>query len=132
MRYVGGYVIFSLKKHYNGLKKSSVLSTRTPTTAALDFFTSLDTRFEVDVEARSYLEYTKKWVELRNRGGLVTINDVTFIFMRRLENQVRHVLTPDLLKKGEDLRDAISTKLNENNLVKNGWNVIAGNLNNEN
>ena len=104
----------------------------TPATAALDFFTSLDTRFEVDVEARSYLEYTKKWVELRNRGGLVTINDDTFIFMLRLENQVRHVLTPDLLKKGEDLRDAISTKLNENNLVKNGWNVIAGNLNNEN
>lgn len=47
LRYVGGYVIFSLKKHYNGLKKSSVLSTRTPATAALDFFTSLDTRFEV-------------------------------------------------------------------------------------
>ena len=95
---------------FKWIKKSNVLSPRTAATAALDFFTSLlNTRFKVDVEARSYLEFTKKWVELRNRGGLFIINDDTFIFMRKLENQVRRVLTLDLLKnyRGQDLWDVI-------------------------
>ena len=52
--------------------------------------------------------------------------------MRRLENQVRHVLTFDLLKtnRGEDLRDVIATKLQENNLVNNGWNILSRNMDN--
>ena len=79
LRYVSGFVIYSLQKHYKRLKESKVPSTRAASRAALDFLTSLDTRFEKDIEARSYLEFTQKWIKIRNQGGLVTVNDNTFI-----------------------------------------------------
>jgi hypothetical protein len=37
----------------------------------------------------SFLDYTTKWTECINRGGLFCVNDEFYIFVRRVENVIR-------------------------------------------
>ena len=61
LRYAAGYVPFALKKK---------LSHRPEFVQCLD-------QLGVSGEGDSYLEYTKKWIELVNRGKLFNVNDET-------------------------------------------------------
>ena len=49
---------------------------------------SLETKTESSQDAATFLEHTKKWIEIRNRGGLITVNDRMFSFTRLVENSV--------------------------------------------
>ena len=109
VRYVAGYIIFSLTKKWKMVyrnKKSMVAS------AAVDFLKSIRITSN-NIRANSFLDFSMKWVELVNRGGLVIVNDDFFIFIRRIENTVRQLLTIDMLRnyRGEDLRDLLMTSL---------------------
>eukprot|EP00111_Clytia_hemisphaerica_P012552 TCONS_00036897-protein len=84
--YVAGYVIYTLLKRYKRLKNSPDVLTRETAAAAIDFLKTLDTRFERDIEARSFLEYSNEWIQLKNRGGLVKVDANMFIFIPRVEN----------------------------------------------
>jgi len=133
LRYVAGYVIFSLKKRYKLLTKSNVIATREASVATHQFLSSLDTKIEKDLQARSFLDFTRAWIEIKNRGGLVKVNHNMFLFIRRVENEVRTVLTLNFIKnyRGEDLRDVLFQKLSTSKLVGNGWVTLSINLGNE-
>ena len=60
----------------------------------------------------SFLDYTRKWVELVNKGGLIEVNNNFFIFIRRTETYVQQILNLELLKnyEGEELRKSSGRK----------------------
>ena len=60
----------------------------------------------------SFLDYTRKWAELVNKGGLIEVNNNFFIFIRRTEIYVQKILNLELLKnyKGEELRKSSGRK----------------------
>ena len=60
----------------------------------------------------SFLDYTRKWAELVNKGGLIEVNNNFFIFIRRTETYVQQVLNLELLKnyEGEELRKSSGRK----------------------
>ena len=57
----------------------------------------------------TFLEYTRGWADRINRGGLFSVNDDSYIFVRRVENVARTVLNSNLIikYKGKDLRDVL-------------------------
>ena len=60
----------------------------------------------------SFLDYTRKWTELVNKGGLIKVNNNLFFFIRRKETYVQKILNLELLKnyKGEELRKSSGRK----------------------
>ena len=60
----------------------------------------------------SFLDYTRKWTELVNKGGLIEVNNNLFFFIRRTETYVQKILNLELLKnyKGEELRKSSGRK----------------------
>ena len=60
----------------------------------------------------SFLDYTRKWAELVNKGGLIEVNNNLFIFIRRTETYVQQILNLELLKnyEGEELRKSSGRK----------------------
>ena len=60
----------------------------------------------------SFLDYTRKWAELVNKGGLIEVNNNFFIFIRRAETYVQQILNLELLKnyEGEELRKSSGRK----------------------
>ena len=123
VRYVAGYIIFSLTKKWKMVyrnKKSMVAS------AAVDFLKSIRITSN-NIRANSFLDFSMKWVELVNRGGLVIVNDDFFIFIRRIENTVRQLLTIDMLRnyRGEDLRDLLMTSLEKHDGINATWDNLS-------
>ena len=59
-----------------------------------------------------FLDYTRKWAELVNKGGLIEVNNNLFIFIRRTETYVQQILNLELLKnyEGEELRKSSGRK----------------------
>ena len=64
------------------------------------------------IAIESFLDYTRKWTELVNKGGLIEVNNYLFIFIRRTETYVQKILNLELLKnyKGEELRKSSGRK----------------------
>ena len=60
----------------------------------------------------SFLDYTRKWAELVNKGGLIEVNNNLFIFIRSTETYVQQILNLELLKnyEGEELRKSSGRK----------------------
>ena len=60
----------------------------------------------------SFLDYTRKWAELVNKGGLIEVNNNLFIFIRRTETYVQQIFNLELLKnyEGEELRKSSGRK----------------------
>ena len=128
IRYVGGYIFFSLIRKY---KRLSEKKNSTTVSAALDLLESGKVHSSTKgIKGSSFLEFTNKWVELSNRGGLVLINDDVYIMIRRIENSVRKVFNVNLIRnyKGEDLRDVVQSVLQKDNLVNLSWDAFARNL----
>ena len=105
--YVAGYNVFTLRKKYVKIEnggKNQVAS------AAVEFLDSLRITGDTSIKAYSFLDFTKKLIDLVNRGGLIKVNDGMFIFVRNVENVVRKVLNIGLLKMypGKNLRDQSS------------------------
>ena len=74
LRYVAGYVPFSLKRKY--LKQRYLPEGRAILTV-LESWSTEEAKHEL-----SFLDYTRKWTEERNRGGLFTIKDDMYTFIR--------------------------------------------------
>ena len=75
----------------------------------------------------NFLKFVERWTNLVNRGGLVRINSDFFIFIQRVETVVQKILTLDFLRRyhGEDLRDHLKDKLQNNNFVTLGWQTLS-------
>ena len=113
LRYITGYIIFSLKK--------SIKSKQSPKGFALHQLLSCrGSKEELDKQV-TFLEYTKTWVDRVNRGGLLLVSDDFYMFVRGIENEVRNVLTINFLIVycGEDVKEVILEKLNANPFIQN-------------
>ena len=101
--------------------------------AAMEFLCSLKSNGDSSINSESFLDYTRKWTKLTNRGGLIEVNDNLFFFVRRIEVCVQKILKLDLLKnyKGEDLREVITKKIMESGIIVSGWECVARNLENQ-
>ena len=130
MRYVAGYIIYSLIGKY---KKICRTNSNQCVSAAMEFLCSFKSNGDSSIKCESFLGYTRKWTELVNRGGLIEVNDNLFIFVRRTEICVQKILNVELLKnyKGEDLREIIRKKIMESSIVVSGWECVARNLENQ-
>lgn len=92
-----------------------------------NFLKTLDFKFNEDVRVYNFLDYTKKWTDLIDRGGLVRVNDDVFIFARRVEQVVRKVMNINTMRKyhGEDLREGILAELHSSKIIANAWESLA-------
>ena len=120
VRYVAGYILFSLTRKWKKIsenKKGNIVAS-----TVLKFLESVKMT-SVELQANSFLDFTNKWLELVNRGGLILVNDNFFIFIRRIENNVRKYLNVKFLLsyKGEDLRDLLYNHIQSNVGVNITW-----------
>ena len=84
LRYVSGYIVFALKKKYNLLSKSS--KSKEVAIAALQL---LGTFMKCQIsKVHNSLDFTHRWVEQVNRGGLAEVKDEFYLFIRSIENSV--------------------------------------------
>ena len=74
-------------------------------------------------KVHNFLDFTHRWVEQVNRGGLVEVKDEFYLFIRSIENSVRKTLNISLIQRyeGEDLRDVLRNEILQNNLVEKYW-----------
>ena len=80
-----------------------------------------------NVKASTFLEYTRKWIDVLDRGRLIRVTDDMFLSISRIENAVHVVLNISFVTKyrGEDLREAIFTELDKSPLVNRYWNSLS-------
>ena len=123
--YVAGYLVFSLLKKYQKLRKVNKHCVEADT--VITFLNSLRCAHEKHFQCYTFLEFTRKWIDLINRGGLVKVNDDMFIFVRCVENCVRQTRNIKLIKKyqGEDLRDIIQKELQNSPFISYGWDSLS-------
>ena len=125
LSYVAGYLVFSLKRKYKRIQESG--SSKAVAVAALQLLTSLEMKGGRSFESKTFLDFTRKWMEKVNRGGLVQVNDAMFIFVKTIENVARTVLNVNLMRtyKGEDLRDVSEKELNESVFIDVYWEAMS-------
>ena len=125
LSYVAGFVIFSLLKKYKKLSSSSKYGIEAG--VAIQFLNGLRSVDNDKVHCHSFLDFTTKWVDLVNRGGLVKINHEMFIFVRRIENVVRRKLNLNLIKtyRGQDIRVIIEKELQNSSFISSGWDSVS-------
>ena len=127
LRYVAGYVSYSLRK--------SFLKLNSPDSKVLLKLTSMwGADADADKEAKlSFLDYTKTWVDATNRGGLIAINHQFFILIRRIENVARSVLNLNLIVAycGDDMRKVLIEKFQSSSLIQDAWENLTNKISNK-
>ena len=128
LRYVAGYIPYSMKKKYSKFKVKSVSD------AVVDFFNSWSTQMTDDsAEVMTFLAYTNTWIEKCNRGGLFVVKDDVYIFIRRVENVARTVFNKNLLLTycNEDIRNVLLEDFSKNSLIDKSWESLTRKLSNK-
>ena len=124
LRYVAGYIPFSLRKKYWSQQENHVGKA---VFALIDSWTIKEDKKSTKV---SFFDYTKTWIERNDRGKLIHPNDELYTFVRRLERVARSVLNKDLVVdyQGEDVRELLLGKLTSNELIDKSWSSLTRNL----
>ena len=71
----------------------------------------------------NFLDFTHRWVEQVNTGGLVEMKDEFYLFIRSIENSIRKTLNICLIRRyeGLDLRDVLRNEILQNYLIERYW-----------
>ena len=87
----------------------------------------------VNGEDDTILEYTKKWIELVDRGGLFELSDVSYCFFKEIEIQVRKKLfvTLDNTVADTDLRESIISSISFNDNIQFYWTILSADIESE-
>lgn len=125
IRYVSGYIPYSLKKKYSKLKD---IHTKEAILAVLNFWSD-----ELDGSHETFLQYTKEWVDKVNRGGLFKVSDDFYIFIRHVEMHARSILNVNLMKRyaGENIHLLLMKKIENSSIIDICWNNITSRLDND-
>ena len=125
LRYVAGYIPFSLKRKYY---KQRHLPEGKAILTVLSSWSS-----EKSDKELSFLDYTRNWTAEKNRGGLFVINDDVYIFIRRVENVARTLFNKSILVQycNQNLNTELVKRLSDSNLVTLGWDAITRKLENK-
>ena len=112
LKYVAGFVAFSLKKRF----------TRNPNALNKNLCKSLENWSVKQFESKCF-EFKDRWIDLVNRGGLVDVNNKCFLFFRSVEYAVRRVFNVDILTNyaGENLKELITKQIFNNKHVIYCW-----------
>ena len=126
MRYVAGYIVFSLKKKVE--RKTSPESKAI--LLLLNQFSKCDSHLDEKV---SLLEYTSHWVDQVNRRGLVIVNDQFYAFIKLLEHLTRVLMNKNLFIKycGEDLRKILIELFKNSGAIQDNWSDLTAELRNK-
>ena len=130
LRYVSGCIVFALTKMYNLLSKSS--KSKEVAIAALQLLgTFIKGRIS---EVHNFLDFTHRWVEQVNRGGLVEVKNEFYLLIRSIENSIRKTLNIGLIRRyeGEGLRDVLRNEILQNYLAERYWQSLVHYLPSEN
>ena len=125
LRYVSGYIPYSLRQKYLKLKD------RVTSRAILSVikFWCVDPASS----SKTFLQYTKEWTNNINRGGLINVTDEIYIFIRHMEMSARNILNTNLMKKysGENIQNLLMSEFNKNNWIDLCWSSITSRIENE-
>ena len=117
MRYVCGFVARHLLQVYE--KRSGIV---------YDQYTTCLSEMAVDGEGSDVLSYTRKWMEMVNRGGLFPINENSFHLFIEIEKCVR-IYLPEHLKKSksgnDSFKDNVHNKIIKNENVQFYWTLLS-------
>ena len=109
LRYVSGYIPYSLRQKYlklkDGVTSRAILS-------VIKFWC-----VDPASSSKTFLQYTKEWTNNINRGGLINVTDEFYIFIRHMEMPARNILNTNLMKKysGENIQNLLMSEFNKNN-----------------
>ena len=125
IHYVAGY-IFALTNKCRNCENSKNFGAKD----ILLFLGTLKIKSTEEFSGEKFLKFVERWTNLANRGGLVRINSEFFIFIQQVETVVQKIITLDFLRRydGEDLRDHLKEKLQNNHIVTLGWQTISCNF----
>ncbi|XP_022088017.1 uncharacterized protein LOC110977844 [Acanthaster planci] len=114
LRYVAGYVPFALFEKF----RKQLNETSSVFCSILATWRSCTTDTE-----QTFLEYTNKWIQAQNRGGLFNINDDVYVFFRTLENEARQFLSKGNLEEfiGKNIKRSLKEKMMSQSRVHNYW-----------
>ena len=127
LRYVAGFVVFSLKKR---LKAKNSPQTK----ATINLFNQLTTKEDENLnENVSVKDYTSHWVDQVNRGGLLIVGDEFYAFIKLMENLARLILNKNLLVRycGDDIRKVIVDRFSKNRILQDKWSNLSSTLRNK-
>ena len=123
IHYVAGYIIFALTKKYKHLCENSK---NFGAKDILLFLGTLKVKTIEEFSGENFLKFIERWTSHVNRVGLVRINLNFVIFIRRVGTVVQKILTLDFLRRyhGEDLRNHLKDKLQNNHFVTLVWQTL--------
>ena len=90
LRYVSGYVPYSLRQKYLKLKDGA---TSRASLSVTEFWC-----VDPASSSKTLLQYTEEWTNKINRGALINVTDEFYIFIRHVEMSARNILNKNLIK----------------------------------
>ncbi|KAJ8023363.1 hypothetical protein HOLleu_35777 [Holothuria leucospilota] len=123
LRYCAGYVPFKLRKRYMKMKGNDVAA------QYVDILSSWS-EGKSSHDADSLLDYTTKWIDVQNRGGLFKINDNVFILFKMMEETVRATVQVKNINRlqDENLQSLLLKKMEGDQRLLSRWNSVCNNL----
>lgn len=116
LRYAAGYVLYSMKKKYKD--KNPIL------------LSWLEKQIDSSVNASTYYQFTKLWVEKVNRGGLYLVSDSLYEVFLAMELVLRQYLRHCPQKHGLN-KDQVLEAMQEDNAVQFHWSLMTMDLDDE-
>ena len=124
VRYVAGYVPFKLISKYEKSKAAESVN-------IIECLSAMAVNGE-EVDA---MEYTSKWIDLVNRGGLFEINDTTFTFFKEMERNVHRQLLLAFERHANmhdsSQRDTIISSVAGDSSVQFYWTILSVDISDE-
>ncbi|XP_066919946.1 uncharacterized protein [Clytia hemisphaerica] len=129
IRYVCGYLLFSLKKSLRNDKTLDGKATMEvlKSWGYKDFEDEFDDNIDED-------HFTLAWVQAVNRGSLIYAVDDFFHFIKHIELSTKKLLHQKFLAnyKGDDIREMLRTEFSANLNVERCWQKLTMDIPNEN
>ena len=121
VRYAGGFVAMKLKKRF--MKQNN--------TKARQFVECLS-HMAIDGEETSFLDYTRMWTVIVNRGGLFDLNDATHLLFKFIEVQTQNVLPQHLRSPAsETTKQQLVEGIMKDEDVQIVWNLLSLDIDND-
>ena len=119
LRYIAGFIPFSLLKRFNRSKSEQARH-------YTEILKEWQLNGENNIVAPSFLTYTVTWINLQNRGGLFKVHDDAFRFFLTLERVSKSLLQKKELTKMNtiNLNQMMKTKIAACPNVSKTWNDI--------
>lgn len=125
LRYAAGFVPFKLLKRY---EKSSP-------TSSVDIVGIIEclSSMAIDGDESSLLEYTTKWIQIVNRGGLFEIGDTAYILFKEIELKIRkHLfLSFEKISLNDKQRGMIIEAVASEEYIQFYWTLISSDIESE-